>query len=450
MAKVRHYLPTCSLTVALAACASSPPEGLAPSADFAKCLQLIDERYLGEIDPIGLYARALEVLREDYSLSLSSPDPSLFRVRCGRYEVEIPSHPTSRAELLKTERDMAELLEAGCPARGTARRGRPAYAFAHAYIESLDEGSEYLISEVLERQIAALAGPGMIGITVGEHDGKSLIKEVLPYSPAIGSHLKPGAQLLAIDGTPTDGLSVIEIAQLLHGEIGSPVEIRFSTSTGRPQSAILKRALVAQQAVGPAERLPGGGAYIRLRSFREDSPTRLGRELLAAESARFLILDLRGNPGGLIAAVVDSADLLLPLGVAVGGVQARHPEEERQFWSTHPPLAEFGPIVVLVDEETASGAEMFAEALRDAGIANLAGRSTAGRDSVQTVFPLSNGAGLKLTTGNLVVGRATEIPEGGLTPDFDHDDAGGIMPPHSDPLVGAVVDWLRSPMEPRR
>jgi carboxyl-terminal processing protease len=207
-----------------------------------------------------------------------------------------------------------------------------------------------------------------------------------------------------------------------------------------------------------AERLPGGYGYVRITQFSDSTPLDLDAALVKLSGSgptpavRGLVLDLRGNPGGVLESAVSVADAFLDDGVIVRA-DGRTPEARFEMDATAGDLLEGRPIVVLVDGGSASGSEIVAGALRDHRRATLMGERTFGKGSVQTVIPLRDGQALKLTTSRYFTPSGASIHERGIEPDIviaaiPMRDApllpvAALQPALQDPAVQSALQYLR-------
>jgi carboxyl-terminal processing protease len=288
--------------------------------------------------------------------------------------------------------------------------------FAAGACNGLDEYSSFLSPGILA---GAPQGPRArvgVGLEVALNNDRLQVTRVYPKSPALG-RLLPGDQVLRISGESVDGLPGDAAAEKLLGEPGSVVVIEFSRG-GNKQTARLKRQAVTLPAVeyDPQPRLlddtiPVG--YLRINYFADDTLQEVRDILLRASSMgsmnepiRGLILDLRGNPGGVFTSAVAIAELFLSGGVVVIG-QSHTPEYNRTYKSESSAPFAF-PIVVLIDGDTASSAEVLAAALRDSrgSLTRLIGQPSFGKGSLQCPIllkkaPLDRLAGIRLTVAKL-------------------------------------------------
>ena len=241
---------------------------------------------------------------------------------------------------------------------------------------------------------------GGVGMYVGARAGKVIVITPFTGQPAYKAGIRPGDVILAVDGTNTEGMSTTEIADLLKGLKGTPVEI----SIGRPGSADplifnLIRDDITRSSVNNTFFIKPDIAYLSIEQFNENTSRDMERALdqLGEKNIKGLILDLRSNPGGLLNEGVAVAGRFLGKGQTVVKHRGRTSPEK-------PYLAVRGnrgleyPIVVLVNDRSASAAEIVAGALQDHDRGWILGDNTFGKGLVQTVYPLSENTGLALTT----------------------------------------------------
>ncbi|MGI9951502.1 S41 family peptidase [Moorellaceae bacterium AZ2] len=285
-----------------------------------------------------------------------------------------------------------------------------------------DPYSDYLSPQEVEAFHQVLEGEySGTGMVVAEENGVFVIQAVLASSPAARQGIRPGGVLLRVDGKSLKGLSLEEIVSLLRGEPGTQVIVEIAWPwESQPRSFTLVRELIRQPVVEVA-LLEGDVGYLGVRSFAARTPDEVARglEQLEEAGARGLILDLRGNSGGYLGAAVEVASLFLLEGTPV--VQVVDKEGRVEVLRSEGPGLDW-PVVVLVDHETASAAELLAGALQDTGAALVVGTRTFGKGSIQSLLPLSNGGALKLTTGYYLTPAGRKIDGEGLEPDLDVSD----------------------------
>jgi carboxyl-terminal processing protease len=261
---------------------------------------------------------------------------------------------------------------------------------------------------------------GGLGIEVTMENGFVKVVSPLDDTPASRAGLKPGDLILEIDGTFVKGKTLAEAVELLRGPIDSPVELSIlSIGTEKPRTIELKRAIIKLRSVR-SEMLEPGYGYLRITQFQAktgvDAKAQL-QQLMDEGDLQGLILDLRNNPGGLLSAAVELSDLFLQEGL-VTYIQGRSEESRTDYVATPGDMLGGLPLVVLINAGSASAAEIVAGALQDQKRGILVGQRTFGKGSVQTILPLHNNHGLKLTTARYYTPRGRSIQAEGISPDI--------------------------------
>ncbi len=300
-----------------------------------------------------------------------------------------------------------------------------------------DPHSNFLDAEDFERlkeyNDAAFGG---IGVTMGFKDDKVTVISVLDDTPGQKAGLQVGDEIVAVDGNEVAGQSASDVVMQIRGEVGTEVQLTILRA-GEQMDVTLQRDVIHVPTV-KGSMLDNGVGYMRISMFAENTDELFTEELqkLEDQDMRGLIIDLRGNPGGLLKSVVKIGKLIVPQGPIVS-VKERD-GSQREYDSE---LAETKyPIVVLIDGNSASAAEILAGALQDTGAATLVGTKSYGKGSVQSVIPLTQGEGLKLTiakyytpSGRCIDGIGiepdveVELPQDGTVEDTQLDKARAIM-----------------------
>jgi len=286
---------------------------------------------------------------------------------------------------------------------------------------------------------------GGVGVlTEQDSNGIWHAEEVFPDGPAAKAGMLPGDVLLAVDGKYLKGLTGDAAGALLRGKIGTTLHLRVERDGAElPQPLAIVRAAVTPPEVS-SRMLPNGVGYVLLRTFGATA----GKEVrdavaaLEARGARALVFDLRGNGGGYESASVQVASVFVPRGPIVSNLANAGKRVVRRATGTALPAL---PMVVLVDHDSASGSELTAAALQDAGVAKLVGTRTFGKGVAQEMIPLPDGAAIKLTTSRYYTPSGRDIDRVGLTPDVQVDEPAGSIPgvPGRDPQLDRALDLLR-------
>lgn len=346
--------------------------------------------------------------------------------------------------------DPPALLDAAL-ARFRAARPEAADALAigiavKAMVRSLADRSRYIEAEEIRRNYRLPDPPpevrGAVGLAVKKHDPYPLVLRVLPASPAAAARIEAGLELRAVDGHATSGLQLDETARLLVGPPGSEARLALGRPGEAERIVVITRAEVDVGAID-CRILDGRVLYLGVRYLGGTTVTRLRRFAQAVgRPAGRVILDLRGNQGGPLQEVCSLADEFLDSGPILS-VQERHPKPLRteQARAGSWPLKR-ARVAVLVDGETASGAEAVAAALQDNRRGAVIGTRTAGSASIDTLLEIGGGGVLRLTVGYLLRASGEPIDGRGVSPDVPIDAA---APAPASPLPDKACPGLASP-----
>lgn len=304
--------------------------------------------------------------------------------------------------------------------RSTALRSAPAERLYQAVLDGvtggLDSFSRYTGAQRATRERAQRDGYGGIGLTLTRMGDRYLVGDVLPRTPAFRAGIQPGDILVAIDGAPAGPLDESAIRDLLRGPSGSIVVLTVGKDGTLPRFLPLKRERMVPNTV--TLTVAEGIAVLKVDRFNAATTANLRESLLLARGTsglRGIILDLRGNPGGLLDQAVAVADLFMTHG-RILTTEGRHPDSHQRFDATPEDVAEGLPLAVLVDSRSASSAEIVAAALQDSGRGVVVGATTYGKGSVQTVSRLPNDGELFLTWSRIVTPAGYTLHRQGVLP----------------------------------
>ncbi|MCW8846022.1 MAG: S41 family peptidase [Gammaproteobacteria bacterium] len=291
-------------------------------------------------------------------------------------------------------------------------------------VAGLDPYSAFLDSaEYQEVRISTAGQYSGIGVEVVMQDGQVTIVSPIDSGPAARAGIQSGDVILSIDGAPVSPDKLDDTISRMRGEPGTSMVLGIRGSgSGEIRSLTLARELIQVASVKARSLEPGFG-YIRITHFSETTGRDLERAaagLLQDNGGRLkgLVLDLRNNPGGLLDAAVRVSDLFLERGLIVSA-EGRVDDARFSMSAQAGDLLDGQPLVVLVNNGSASASEIVAGALHDNGRAVLVGSHTFGKGSVQTVMPLSNGRAIKLTTSRYFTPSGASIHEVGIKPDVE-------------------------------
>jgi carboxyl-terminal processing protease len=289
-------------------------------------------------------------------------------------------------------------------------------------IKSLDPHSTFMTPEVYkELEVETQGRFGGIGIEI------TILKDVLTVvspiedTPAFNAGVKSGDQIIKIDGKSTKDISIMEAVKKMRGPENTKVTITIMRENmAKPKDFVLTRAIIQVKSV-KAKTFDDNIGYIRIASFNEKTADDLRKALRdigkKVRPMKGLVLDLRNDPGGLLTQAIEVSDMFLKAGVIVS-TRGRTKNMETKAMARDDGNEITCPIVVLVNEGTASAAEIVAGALQDNGRALIIGTKTFGKASVQTVIPLEDGSALKLTTARYYTPKGRSIQAEGIKPDI--------------------------------
>ena len=296
-------------------------------------------------------------------------------------------------------------------------------------VGDLDPHSQFLnADEYRDIRISTSGSYTGIGIEVGEVEGQVRIITPIAGSPAARSGLRSGDLIVAIDGVAIETDRLHETISRMRGRAGTPLSVTVQRD-GENVIYELRREIIRVASVHQ-EIFENGYGYVRLNQFSETTARELSRAVDALQDSRGgmlegLVLDLRNNPGGVLDAAVDVADLFLDAGVIVSA-EGRTADSRFRRSAHRGDILDGAELVVLVNHGSASASEIVAGALQDHGRAVVVGTRTFGKGLVQTVMPLSEGRAIKLTTSRYFTPSGDSIHETGITPDVFVEDTPGF------------------------
>jgi len=297
------------------------------------------------------------------------------------------------------------------------------YGAIKGMLETLDPHSAFMppnmYKEMQEETKGRFEG---LGIEITAKDGILTVVSPIEDTPAFKAGILAGDQIVKIDGDSTKNFTLMDSVKRLRGPRGSKVTITIMREGfTKPKELTLVRDVIPVRSVRH-ELLEKNYGYIRISQFQEKTDSEFEKAMKALEeeskgTLRGLILDLRNNPGGLLDQAVKISDRFIDSGLIVS-VEGRKEDQRIKFYA-HPDgqLSRY-PLVVLVNGGSASGAEIVAGALQDHGRGILLGTQTFGKGSVQTIIPLKDGSGLRLTTARYYTPNGRSIQAKGIVPDF--------------------------------
>lgn len=295
-------------------------------------------------------------------------------------------------------------------------------AAINGMLTSLDPHSSYLNVDDYKYMTEQTKGKfGGLGIEITMDNGVVKIVSPIDDTPAAKAGLKAGDYITDINGETVIGQTLNDVVNKLRGKVGSRVKVTIRRINKKPFTVTLKRAEIKVQSV-KSEIKDEDILYIRISSFNEELDKSVEKAVKNAQKKlknklAGIVIDVRNNPGGLLDQAIGVSDLFLEQGEIVS-TRSRNVEDTIKFSATAGDIAKGLPIVVIINEGSASASEILAGALQDHHRAVVIGEKSFGKGSVQTVVQLPNGAGMRLTTARYYTPSGRSIQAKGIEPDI--------------------------------
>ena len=296
-------------------------------------------------------------------------------------------------------------------------------------LQSLDPYSAYMSPELFKEMQTDTRGEfGGLGIEIGMEAG--VVKVIAPIddTPAAKAGIKAGDYIIKVGKNQVQGKSLMEAVKLMRGPVGTSIDLTIRRKNVKKSlefkitREIIEVKSVSSEIIGTKKNL----GYIRLKSFNENSDKQFLNIVKKYEKNSKLngyILDLRNNPGGLLTQAINITDFFLDDGEIVS-TKGRKISETRKFFARRGDEIKGKPIIVLINSGSASASEIFAGALKDHKRAIILGENSFGKGSVQSIIPLRNGGGMRLTISKYYLPSGDSISEVGVTPDIIVEEKG--------------------------
>lgn len=329
-------------------------------------------------------------------------------------------------------------------------------------VSGVDPESAYLGPDSFAALVSK-AGSAGVGLEIAKEPDITRVIAPIEGSPAFRAGILNGDVILKVDDADTKGMSLQQVVERLRGKPNSEVVLTIRRSgEDQPLTVKLKREPVKAPSVKSGWIEPGY-AYVRVSQFQSDTVAVMGQQLnkmFRQGLVEGLVLDLRGNPGGLLNAAIGVSAAYLPANAVVATMAGRAPDANHVYRATPsdyqsgraddlkglPSAVKTVPMVVLVNRGSAAASEIVAGALQDNQRATIMGEPTFGRASLQTILPLGNDTAVKLTTARWSTPNGRSLLGKGLTPDIllDHPEGKPLAVPSSDPQVQRAISELKS------
>ncbi|MGD8913714.1 MAG: S41 family peptidase [Candidatus Thiodiazotropha sp.] len=294
-------------------------------------------------------------------------------------------------------------------------------------ISGLDPHSNYLdADDYKELQVGTKGEFGGLGIEVGMEDGFVKVISPIDDTPAQRAGVRSGDLIVRLDETPVKGLSLTEAVALMRGKPGTSLELTIvRKGEEKPIKIIVVRDIIRVVSI-KSRLLDKRFAYLRISQFQTNTTNDMLKSLQKLKDEvkgplQGMVLDLRNNPGGVLNAAVSVSDAFLESGLIVY-TEGRESDSQLRFEAAPDDILDGAPIVVLVNEGSASASEIVAGALQDQNRAVIMGSRTFGKGSVQTIIPITDTAAVKLTTARYFTPSGRSIQAEGIEPDIELED----------------------------
>jgi carboxyl-terminal processing protease len=296
-------------------------------------------------------------------------------------------------------------------------------------LQSLDPYSAYMSPELFEEMQTDTSGQfGGLGIEIGMEAGVVKVISPIDDTPAAKAGIKAGDYIVKIGKEQVQGKSLMEAVKLMRGPVGTSIDLTVKRKNIKKSlefkitRKIIEVKSVNSEIISKDKNL----GYIRLKSFNENSDKQFLKSLKKFEKnpkIKGYVLDLRNNPGGLLTKAINITDFFLDDGEIVS-TKGRNISETRKFFAKRGDEINGKPIIVLINNGSASASEIFAGALKDHKRAIILGENSYGKGSVQSIIPLQNGGGMRLTISKYYLPSGKSISEVGVTPDILVEEIG--------------------------
>ena len=296
-------------------------------------------------------------------------------------------------------------------------------------LQSLDPYSAYMSPELFKEMQTDTRGEfGGLGIEIGMEAGVVKVISPIDDTPAEEAGIKAGDYIVKIGKDQVQGKSLMEAVKLMRGPVGTTIDLTIRRkNVKRPLEFKITRKIIQVQSVSSeiiSKRKNIG--YIRLKSFNENSDNQFLKSIKKFEknsNIKGYVIDLRNNPGGLLTQAINITDFFLDDGEIVS-TKGRKISETRKFFARRGDEVNGKPVIVMINNGSASASEIFAGALKDHKRAIILGENSYGKGSVQSIIPLRNGGGMRLTISKYYLPSGKSISEVGVTPDIVVEETG--------------------------
>ena len=393
-------------------------------ATVRKVFEYIDARYAEPVNPSLIYTKTLNQMQKNFPGKVIMEDmgADALRISCGDKTMDIRISGRDQAANVS---QMENIIRNCIPDDALKRMRKSEFNDEQIVLDmllgSLDPHSSFMTAEMYRLLNTGMQGRfGGIGAEITVQNEVITVVSPIDDTPAFFAGVKPGDQIIRIDDVPTKGMTAWEAVKKIRGPENTSVTLTILRKPAKkPKQFTITRAMINIKTV-KHKLYDDHIGYVRLSSFQEktaaDLKAALGEMEQKTGPLKGLILDMRNNPGGLLDQAVKVSDHFLKSGVIVSTRGRTRFSENRARARNHGNEPAY-PIVILVNEGTASAAEIVSGALQDNRRALVLGARTFGKGSVQTILPLDDGSAVKLTTAKYYTPNGRVVHENGIVPD---------------------------------
>lgn len=320
------------------------------------------------------------------------------------------------------------------------------YVAVNSMLASLnDPYSKFMNKNEFEQQKINIDAKIMgIGVTITSDSGKIKVVNVIENSPAQKAEMQPNDVIFAVDGKEVNGMDLSDVSHMLRGEKGTEVNIIILRDKKKLEKTIIRDEIKLKSVT--SKMLDEEIAYIQIMTFiSSDVVNEMLDAISKTSSAKGLIIDLRGNTGGLLPAAISISNLFIEKGAIVSIVDRNGTKNtiDAQF----SPFKIKKPIVILTDGATASASEIFSGAMKDYQLAVIVGEKTFGKGMIQKIFALANYNGMNLTIGKYLTPNGTDINKLGIEPNYEVKITKNDIKQHKDPQLEKAKYLIKERLE---
>ena len=417
--------------IAILFCCAAAAE--AGTKTVGKVFEHIDDHYVEPVNYSTLYRDALRHLSTDFpgKIRVEERGAEAFRIACSKKEMDFQ---VLRRNHASNVRQLERIVQSCVPEKDLKKLYRNYQSDEQIVLaillNALDPHSGFMTAQMYKELNSDLQGSfGGIGAEITLQSGVVTVVSPIDDTPAFYAGIKTGDQIVRINGEPTRGMTAIEAVRKIRGPKDTRVKLTIRRkNTDKILDLTITRSRISIKTV-KSKPYEGQIAYIRLSSFQENTIDELQaalREMSAKHGPiRGLLLDMRNNPGGLLDQAIKVSDHFMKSGIIVS-TKGRKSRSEMRARARNQGDEPAYPIVILVNEGSASAAEIVSGALQENRKALIVGTQTFGKGSVQTVFPLDEGHAMKLTTARYYTPNGRVVHERGIAPDLQIGKSQGL------------------------